>query len=220
MPDQLAAIRSPASNKTLKRSPMPRGENRTASWDVDLSPEPILRAADGFRGSWVDLDRSLEIDAAAFARGWHRLSEALGRCGLNAGDRVVMCVSNGPLFPAALAAILERGGAPLLVHCETPTAELHRTANRFAARFILCDRPCENDLSALTSRVRTVSCENWMRVLWAELADDDRHGSSDFALLAGVPLHPTSGTTGHARVAARPGTAPWPKPSIGWRRWE
>lgn len=89
MPDQLAAMRSPASNKILKRSATPRGNNGTASLDVDLSPEPILSAADGFRGSWVDLDRSLEIDAAAFAgmepsfRGFGAMRIECGRSGGN-----------------------------------------------------------------------------------------------------------------------------------------
>src|SRR3972149_1940608 len=92
------------------------------------SPEPILSAVDGFRGSWVDLDRSLEVDAVAFARAWKDLSSTLRQYGLGAGDRVVMAVGNGPLFPTLLAAVLHCGGSPLLVHCETPPAELNPTA--------------------------------------------------------------------------------------------
>ncbi len=183
------------------------------------SPEPILSAAEAFQGSWVDLDHSLSIHAPAFARGWKGLSSTLRRCGLDAGDRVIMAVGNGPLFPAALVAILRCGGSPLLVHCETPSAELRRTAARFAARFILCDWRQESDLLSISSRVHTVTSEDWLRLLWAELPEASGQGSHRAAGLAGVPLHPTSGTTGHPRIAARPGAAPWPRRATGFSRW-
>jgi acyl-CoA synthetase (AMP-forming)/AMP-acid ligase II len=173
----------------------------------DYSPEPILAAAAGFRGSWIDLDRALEVDAAEFARGRSALSSALAAGGLVRGDRVVLAVGNGPLFPAALTAILQCGGSPLLVHWETPPAELQRVATRFGARFLASDSAQERDLRELTPRVRTVSSGTWAQLLWAEWPASDAHGAATAALLAGVPLHPTSGTTGHPRVAARPGAS-------------
>jgi acyl-coenzyme A synthetase/AMP-(fatty) acid ligase len=172
-----------------------------------LSPEPILAAADAFQGSWVDLDRSLTVHAAAFARGWRTLATNLSRYGLDAGDRVIMAVGNGPIFPAALAAILSCGGSPLLVHCDTPVEELRRTAARFAARFVLCDMRQQSDLAALGARMRAVTSEDWLQILWARLPDASGPRAAQFAQLAGVPLHPTSGTTGHPRIAARPGAA-------------
>lgn len=187
--------------------------------EVALSPEPILAAAENFAGVWVDLDRSLEIDAATFARRRKALSAALAAHGLGRGDRIVMAIGNGPLFPTVLTAILERGGSPLVVHCETPPAELLRTAARFAARFIARDSGPASELTAFTPHVATISGEPWERVLWAELRGDasrlglagpisDSNGSEGSAVrLAGVPLHPTSGTTGHPRIAVRPGAA-------------
>jgi long-chain acyl-CoA synthetase len=195
-------------NADLEQSQLSGDKNGTGHLpEPNYSPEPILSAAEDFRGSWVMLDRSQEIDAGQFIRGWKNLAAALVRCGLSNADRVVMSVGNGPLFPAALAAIISVGGSPLLTHCETPPAELHRTAARFGARFILCDYGQESHLSEIANRVQTVSTADWSRVLWAELPDIEIKDLSYTTSLAGVPLHPTSGTTGHARVAARPGAA-------------
>lgn len=169
-----------------------------------LSAEPLLAVAESFRGSWVDLDSSREVDAAAFARGWKGLATCLRGRGLAAGDRVVMAVGNGPLFPAALLAMVQCGGSPLLVHCETPPAELCRTAKRFGARWILCDSGDDRELAGMTSRVRAVSTEPWIQFLWAEMAEFSDDGATSTVELAGVPLHPTSGTTGQPRIAARP----------------
>lgn len=76
---------------------------------VDLSPDPILLAADDYRGSIVDLDRSRVVRPDAFARGRLALARQMSQLGLEVGDRVVMAVGNGPLFPATLAAILHSG---------------------------------------------------------------------------------------------------------------
>jgi acyl-coenzyme A synthetase/AMP-(fatty) acid ligase len=143
------------------------------------------------------------VDPSAFARGWKELAAALGRAGLCESDRVVMAVGNGPLFCATLAAILSRGGSPLLLHGETPPAELRRTAARFDARFVICDAPVEADLAATGLEVKTVSGSAWARLLWAEVGRPGER--ADFFPLPAVPLHPTSGTTGEPKIAARPG---------------
>lgn len=171
--------------------------------DVSFSPEPILSAVDSYRGRFIDLDHGVVIEAAAFARGWKELAAALGQRGLGDADRVVMAVSNGPLFCATLAAILSRGGSPLLVHGETPAAELRRTASRFDARFVITDAPVETELAATGGDVGTIAGPAWARLLWTEV---DRPGErADFFPLSAVPLHPTSGTTGEPKIAARPG---------------
>lgn len=171
--------------------------------ELSHSPEPILGAADSFRGTFFDLDRGLAIEAAAFARGWKELATRLARQGLGESDRVVMAVGNGPLFCAALAAVLSQGGSPLLVHAETPPLELARTARRFDARFIIADAQPEAELAELARSLTTISSPAWARVLWAEMG---RPGEKPgFFALPAVPLHPTSGTTGHQRIAARPG---------------
>jgi len=171
--------------------------------EVDYSPEPILNAVDAYRGRFIDMDRGVVLDPAAFARGWKELAVKLAQQGLGEADRVAMAVSNGPLFCATLAAILRCGGAPLLLHGEPPVAELRRTAARFDARFVICDAAVESELAAAGTPVHTLSGPAWIRLLWTEVG---RPGArADFFPLAAVPLHPTSGTTGQSKIAARPG---------------
>jgi len=159
-----------------------------------LDPGPLLDAVDAFRGSFRDLDRGVEVDAAAFARGWRGLAERLGENGLEAGDRVVLAVGNGPQFPAALAAVLARGGSPLLLHGDTPAAEVRRNALRIGARFALTDSEESSEGQLLDAGFASVS--------WSEI---EGVGDPGLPRLESVPLHPTSGTTGHSKIALRPG---------------
>ena len=170
-----------------------------------LSPEPILEAAENFRGRIVDLDQSLVVEPDAFARGRSVLAEQMRTHGLDYGDRVVMAVGNGPLFIAALVAILQRGGSPLLVHAETPPAELKRTAMQYGARFIACDGQLRPELQAICQATSTIAADAWMRLDWARIDPSDPLFQDDYPSLPSVPLHPTSGTTGEPKVAARPG---------------
>jgi len=173
--------------------------------EVSYSPEPILSAVDAYRGRFIDMDRGVVLEPAAFARGWKELAAKLEQHGLCEADRVVMAVSNGPLFCATLAAILRCGGSPLLLHGETPVAEMRRTATRYGARFVICDAAVEDELAAAGLSVRTISGPAWVRLLWTEVG---RPGEQpDFFPLPGVPLHPTSGTTGESKMAARPGAS-------------
>ena len=121
--------------------------------------------------------------------------------GLEPGDRVVMAVGNGPRFLAVLAAVLAGGGSPLLLHVETPLAEIKRTAARYAARFAAVDGLDEAELRAGNFDPRVVG-DDWARMVWARTPY--RSPSQAAARLVGVPLHPTSGTTGQAKIAARP----------------
>ena len=84
-----------------------------------LSPEPILSTAAAFRGRIIDLDQSLVVDDRCFVAACRALSRRLRRNGLTPGDRVVLGVGNGPVFIAALVAILEAGGA-LVGACGDP----------------------------------------------------------------------------------------------------
>ena len=91
-----------------------------------MTAAPILEAVDNYRGTIVDLDAEQVIEPARFAAGWRGLARRMAECGLSPGDRVIVAVANGPLFIAAWAAILSEEGSPLLVHVDTPPAELAR----------------------------------------------------------------------------------------------
>jgi long-chain acyl-CoA synthetase len=172
--------------------------------DATMTPEPILAAVDNYRGTIFDLDRSLRVPPERFAAGWRGLSRRMGDEGLAAGERVILAVGNGPLFIAAWAAVLSQGGSPLLMHVDTPPAEMKRVAQRFCARFVVTDAQHEADLEAVGARASTFSVADWAHLIWGDFGDVTTSGGPSMLALPGVPLHPTSGTTGQYKVAARP----------------
>ena len=174
---------------------------------MDLSPLPILDAAEHYRGTFVDLDAPRVVAADAIHRARTQLAEQLRREGLSPGERVVVAIGNGPQFVAALLAVLAAGGSPLLVHAKTPGPELKRTALRFGARAVLTDECPAADLQAELLTVASLSAGDWLELLLGKVDAKTAGFNADFADLPGVPLHPTSGTTGLPKVAVRPGRA-------------
>ena len=66
------------------------------------------------------------VEGPALASAAQRLARLLAERGLARGDRVLLAVGNGPRFAAALAAVVGAGGSPILLHAQTPLAELVR----------------------------------------------------------------------------------------------
>ena len=172
---------------------------------AELSPEPILRAAEGYRGSVVDLDRGWSVSGDSLSRGRSDVAQQLRRSGLQAGDRVVLAVGNGPQFVTALTGVLSELGSPLLLHPRTPATELKRTALRFGARWLLTDARPPEELERQGLRTRSLNGAAWLELVWAELRPDTPGFQQGHLRLPAVPLHPTSGTTGVPKIAARPG---------------
>jgi acyl-coenzyme A synthetase/AMP-(fatty) acid ligase len=172
-----------------------------------LSPEPILTAWDAYRGSITDLDRGVSADSDTL----RAVSDSFGRFaadnGLEAGQRVVMCISNGPLFCAALTGLLARGGCPLLLHAATPSAEVERYALRLGARYAFVESCPADGVSTSTVRVYSHAAGDWAGAHWWDFGEGDSSSQRSDAALAGVVLHPTSGTTGDPKVAVRHGAA-------------
>jgi acyl-coenzyme A synthetase/AMP-(fatty) acid ligase len=180
--------------------------SRASSSENALCPEPILAAVEGYTGSIFDLDHSLTVGPAEFGQGWRRLAREMREQGLRRGDRLVMAVSNGPLFLAALAAVLAEGGTPLLVHHETPVAELKRTALRIGARFLLTGRREGESLTSAGFRASVLGAgATWTQATWSAVDDSDPAFQAPRYVLPGTPLHPTSGSTGVPKIAVRPG---------------
>jgi acyl-CoA synthetase (AMP-forming)/AMP-acid ligase II len=174
---------------------------------MDLSPQPILDAAERFRGTWIDLETQRVVGPDDFRVARDVLAAKLTQLGLQPGQRVVVSIGNGPTFVAALLAVLTEGGSPLLVHAKTPVAELKRTALRWGARWIFSDDCPRDDFAPQGLSTDDVNAAGWL-TLAATPIDPELNGfNADYASLAGVPLHPTSGTTGVPKIAVRPGFA-------------
>jgi acyl-CoA synthetase (AMP-forming)/AMP-acid ligase II len=170
-----------------------------------LSATPLLDAVESLRGSAVDLDRGETVTADELRRTSHALTAELSARGLRRGDRAVMAIGNGPLFLATLTAVLRAGGSPIPLHADTPPPELARAARRYGARFAVADGLDAGGLEAESFRARAFTGgPSWAAGVWADAGTPDHDESSP---LAGVPLHPTSGTTGDPKLAARPAAA-------------
>jgi acyl-CoA synthetase (AMP-forming)/AMP-acid ligase II len=173
----------------------------------DLSPTPILDAFEAARGSIVDLDRDAVVTADELRRRSLDLERVFIAGGLGRGDRAVVAVGNGPMFLATLSAILRAEGSPLLVHADTPAAEVARTGRQFGAAFAVTDAIALQDLESARLDGRAFSHSDWASGVWSRNPAAPGIEDLDDVLLAGVPLHPTSGTTGEPKLALRPGSA-------------
>ncbi len=169
-----------------------------------LSSGPILATIDNYTGSIVDVEQNLTVDAAMLARGRRSLLDKLKAEGLAAGDRAIVAISNGPLFVAALDAVLRAGASPLLVHYQLPAAEILRTAERYGAAQVLTDGGETERLAEHASRTarHDLGWGHCDQLLLRALGSSTQ---SDIPRLPPSPLHPTSGSTGQAKIAVRPG---------------
>jgi acyl-CoA synthetase (AMP-forming)/AMP-acid ligase II len=185
-----------APKKTLENKP-------------NLAPAPLLDLFENYRGSFQDLDRGLKLDGAQMRAARDGLVAGFARQKnpLRSGDRVLLAVGNGPGFLVAFVAVLSAGGAPVLLHVETPPAELDRLARSYDARFALCDAWSENDLAPFAESVVPLNFAPGASLNFAALKGGAATDKRSLPPIAGMPLHPTSGTTGIPKLAARHGIA-------------
>jgi acyl-CoA synthetase (AMP-forming)/AMP-acid ligase II len=163
---------------------------------IDPSPAPILDLLEGYRGHITDLERGDTVDGDGLRRRRDQFAAYLKSAGICAGERIVFAVANGPSFPAALAAVLSVGAAPILTHATTTGSELLRTARAWHATWLLTDGE-----AGLRDAVvwQLHGAPGALRL--------GRVGEAAALGPAGVPLHPTSGTTALPKLALRPGAA-------------
>jgi acyl-CoA synthetase (AMP-forming)/AMP-acid ligase II len=174
---------------------------------LDLSPDPLLDLIENYTGSFLDLDHGFAWDGSRLRAARDQLSTELRRLGVEAGDRVLFAIGNGPCFPAALAAVLVAGACPILLHFETPPGELNRLAANYQAAFALCESWPEADLRPFSTSTATLDLGPSTRLTFAALRDGKPAGDAPFTSIPSVPLHPTSGTTGLPKMAVRHGAA-------------
>lgn len=166
-----------------------------------LTSARLLDRFDRFRGSIHDVSAGTRVSADSLRFARDRLYRAF-RERVLPGDLVLLSLPNGPLFLAALHAVLQSGAAPVLVHPDSPDPERRRVAQRYQARFSLCEAEAEHPPAAddADAAVR-ISIDGIGACVLTELAGVD---ARQRPYLAGVPLHPTSGTTGVPKLAVRP----------------
>lgn len=171
----------------------------------DNSPKLLLDGLANYHGTIHDITLDLVVSAADLRAGQAALVRGITDRGFQSGDRVLVAVSNGPLFIAVWTAILACGGSPVPVHFETPIKELKRTAERFHAAWVISDLWNETQMENEEVVPYVLSC-GWQQVvlgLW-EGEKSERFADQMSCSLPGIPLHPTSGTTGNPKLAVRP----------------
>ena len=168
-------------------------------------PDEFLAALENCQCRLTNLDTQLTVSADQLREGWSMLVRRFSESGLIPGDRVIVAVGNGPQFIAVWGALLALGAAPIPVHYETPPMELHRTACKFNASFIVTDNNSDSDMELAESHAYTLECSSWARIVWTDVYCNGRSPGDDRELdFSGIPLHPTSGTTGDPKLSIRP----------------
>jgi len=165
------------------------------------SAAPILDAAENYRGTITDLDTGHVVSSDDFHWMREALISSLREEGVAPGDRVLVTVSNGPLFPIVLTAILTCEASPLLVHVMTPPAELARYAQRFGVKWLVAYGG-DDQVATVLQRESALPGGEYRQLQLGEFATPKQVVGPD---LRGVPLHPTSGSTGLPKIALRPG---------------
>ncbi|HET6328141.1 MAG TPA: hypothetical protein VFG04_25885, partial [Planctomycetaceae bacterium] len=99
---------------------------KTAKKGPDLAPTPLLDLFENHAGSFHDLDRNLKLEGGQLRAARDLLTAGFERQRVVPGDRVLLAVGNGPGFISAFIAVLSVGASPVLVHVDTPPAELVR----------------------------------------------------------------------------------------------
>jgi acyl-coenzyme A synthetase/AMP-(fatty) acid ligase len=168
---------------------------------VEFSQAPLLDAFENFEGLFFDIERNLRISASELKKLKTEFRRKMVDAGLMPGDRIVAALPNGPLFAAVWAASLEAGASPILVHGETPALELERMAQRWGGRFLVAEAGTSDGREQDPGELLMASAHGNLR--WQRVGSEP---SNRFQVRpASVPLHPTSGTSGQAKIAARPG---------------
>ncbi len=170
---------------------------------ADLSPAPLLDLFERFRGRYTDLDHERSLEAVELRGMRDVIANQLTAAGLLCDQRILFCVGNGPLFVAAFFAILSRNAAPLLVHCDTPAAELLRYAREFGISKIVTDSMKVEQLAEITVAAQEINAGHGYSLACGDVDTTQADFVDSFPALGGVPLHPTSGTTGRPKIAVR-----------------
>lgn len=166
------------------------------------SPAPILEAAENYQGQIFDLDTGHKVSPAQFHAMRAQLIATLKQKGIAAGDRVLVTIANGPMFPIALTAILACEASPLLVHVMTPGAELARYAQRFGVKWLISGGGGDQQAESILDQHGMLLIGDHWNLLLGRFPEPSNIPGPE---LKGVPLHPTSGSTGLPKIALRPG---------------
>lgn len=186
------------AQRSRKMTPL---SNPADHGSVEFSPTPLLDAFENFEGSFFDLDRNLRISASRLKNLKTELRRKMVDGGLAPGDQIIAALPNGPLFAAVWAASLEAGACPILVHGETPGLELERMAQRWGGRFLVAEAGASDGREQKPGDLLMASEHGTLR--WQCVGNEVSNRNQ--IRPASIPLHPTSGTSGQVKIAARPG---------------
>ena len=197
-PTDIVVTHTMHAQRSRRMTPLSSPADRGA---VEFSPAPLLDAFENFEGSFFDLERNLRISASQLKNLKTDLRRKMIDGGLAPGDPIIAALPNGPLFAAVWAASLEAGASPILVHSETPGLELERIARRWGGRFLVAEAGASDGSEQKPGELMMAGEHGTLR--WQRVGSEVSNRSQIRS--ASVPLHPTSGTSGQAKIAARPG---------------
>jgi acyl-CoA synthetase (AMP-forming)/AMP-acid ligase II len=190
------------SDVTLRsQSKIQNPKSKITGEPQDLSPTPLLDLVENYAGSILDFDRNLTVDGPALRACRDELASALVKLGIKSGERILFRVGNGPGFVAGLAAVLSVGASPVLLHFETPPAELDRLAVNYGANYALCENWIASNATG-THSATPLRPGSWDQIACVRI-ETEPSATERLPRIPSVPLHPTSGTTGTPKVAVR-----------------
>jgi len=167
---------------------------------MSARPTALLDAWTRWEGAVECAETGRCWTAASLRAAAERLAADLAESGVEAGALVALLVSNTAAFPTALMALLLHGAHPVLCPANIKSVELSRDAKRCGFRWALHDFGHISGLDSDSHCVRSVHS-----AAGAELSLLDLGGDGLVPALgsAGVVLHSTSGTYGHASFCIR-----------------
>jgi len=170
-------------------------------WNPNIhnTSDRLIQRFEQFSGTISDLDQKMSFDGGALRAGIDKICTVLNKQCWSLGEPVILCLPNSPLFYCTFIAVLRFKGMPLLIHSDTPYSAILQIAKRYGVHYIM------REPSAVFGQLKNdtaIRVSNIGDLLWTRLEQIESLPKPEFS---GIPLHPTSGTSGQPGLVVRPG---------------
>ena len=169
---------------------------------ADLSASPILEAVERYRGTIIDMDAGIALAPDDFAQ-----PRTAGRSTARSGRQLGRARRGGAGQRTIVRRHVDHGARARRVPAAGPSQNASGRARALCAalrrRFVVGDTIEEGGLRAIARKVDDLEFADHWPAQWGTLDVSTAAGPT----LRGIPLHPTSGSTGLPKIALRPGFA-------------